>query len=170
MNTMYNTFISILMNTRTRIQFVFVLCVFTTTPPATPTTPLLYMPISLSLKLKGVPKPKPRHKRHTSDRALHTSPSSPSNPPPSSSSGVPQSPMTLATPTGRQTSEPSPQHQLEYSSEEMSLSQFASLFQNSLPQQVEVTDGVYWRENVEVNISNSERLNVYFVRHRESVS
>ena len=113
-------------------------------------------------KIRSGPKPKPRRKRHTSDSALHLPASSDVTLP----SGVPRSAGPLTTPTLKEQFEP----EIKYASEEMSLSRFASQYQNSLPQQVMVTDGVYWKEHTEVNISNSEKLNVYFVRHRESVS
>ena len=53
---------------------------------------------------------------------------------------------------------------------EMTLCEFAREYHDRLPQQVLVTHGVYWKENLEVNISSSERLNIHFIRHRESVS
>jgi hypothetical protein len=52
---------------------------------------------------------------------------------------------------------------------EMTLCEFAREYHDRLPQQVLVTHGVYWKENLEVNISSSERLNIHFIRHRESV-
>ena len=53
---------------------------------------------------------------------------------------------------------------------EMTLTQFAAKYQNSLPQQVLVTRGVYSEEDEDSTVANSERLNIHFIRHRESVS
>ena len=53
---------------------------------------------------------------------------------------------------------------------EMMLAEFAAKYQNDLPQQVRVTKGVYCAEDEDFTISNSERLNIHFIRHRESVS
>ena len=117
-------------------------------------------------KIKTGPKPKPRRTRHTSDSAIHLITS------PSSSATLPTSLPHSAGPTTTHNTphEHSAEPEIKYASEEMDLAQFASQYQNNLPQQVIVTDGVYWKEHTEVNISNSEKLNVYFVRHRESVS
>ena len=112
----------------------------------------------------------PSRKRHTSDSVLPTlTPSplshpSPLTPPPCNTSATPS----LTTPTNQQ--ELGGINLYTVSSKEMLLSEFAQQYQNNLPQQVVVTHGVYWDENLEVNISSSERLNVHFIRHRESVS
>ena len=52
---------------------------------------------------------------------------------------------------------------------EMTLAQFGSVYQDNLPQQVLVTKGVYSANDDEFTISNSEKLNIYYVRHRDSV-
>ena len=114
-------------------------------------------------KFKVAPRPIPRRKRGTSDSAQIT-PSPPSLP---SLPSHAHKPRKKATPTKRCEDE-FPCY--KFLSEEMTLPEFAQQFQNDLPQQVVVTRGVYWRENLEVNISSSERLNIHFIRHRESVS
>ena len=53
---------------------------------------------------------------------------------------------------------------------EMTLTKFAAKYQNSLPQQVLVTRGMYCEEDEDSTVASSERLNIHFVRHRESVS
>ena len=112
-------------------------------------------------KLRGPPKTTPRRKRGSSD-------STPVVPPPAL-------PVSRPTPTPTKKTTPTPSSDnvfvsYNYTTEEMTLSEFAQRYQSNLPQQVVVTHGVYWRDNMEVNISSSERLNIHFIRHRESVS
>lgn len=85
---------------------------------------------------------------------------------------------TSGTPSHTQQSKPRVAHtqssdavfpSFSFASEEITLPEFAQKYHNDLPQQVIVTHGVYWKENMEINISNSERLNIHFIRHRESV-
>ena len=59
---------------------------------------------------------------------------------------------------------------IKQESEEMCLSEFAMRYQNNLPQQVVITKGVYSEDTMDIDISSSERLNIHFIRHRESVS
>ena len=115
-------------------------------------------------KFRGVPKPIPRRKRVTSDSVL-TTPSPSSHFSPLTLSGHTHKPHT--TPTAK-CDDDIPSY--KFVTDEMTLPEFALQFQNELPQQVVVTHGVYWKENLEVNISSSERLNIHFIRHRESVS
>lgn len=118
-------------------------------------------------KFRSKPKPVTGLSRNTSDGAL-VAPAcppkpSPLTPPPHPSSRVhPMIPRTVP-----QEEEPV---SYELLTEEMTLPDFAMKYQNNLPQQVVVTHGVYCKENLEVDISSSERLNIHFVRHRESVS
>ena len=115
-------------------------------------------------KFRTPPKPTPRRKRGASESTLTTPPHDLLLSYPGTASTVP----TMKTTSSRSADElVSPYN---YVTDEMTLPEFAQRYQNNLPQQVVVTHGVYWRENMEVNISSSERLNIHFVRHRESVS
>lgn len=112
-------------------------------------------------KFRSAPKPAPRRRRHTSDSALNEPPLHPQYSPATLPihgivAGAAMATSTIMT--------------QNFTTGEMTLSDFARQFQNCLPQQVVVTYGVYCRDNLEVDISSSERLNIHFIRHRESVS
>lgn len=120
-------------------------------------------------RFRSGPKPTPRRNRGTSETTTPVTP-----PPPSSPLSLPDRthvPAKKASLTQSLTQScDNVFSSYNFVTDEMTLPKFAQCFQNNLPQQVVVTHGVYWRENMEVNISSSERLNIHFIRHRESVS
>ena len=129
---------------------------------ATSISPVVNTNTSLLNKFR--PAPLPRRRRITSDSSVSAQP----RPLPPRTARTPPS-DNPKTHTVSQAAKPEPITSHKFVTNEMILSDFARRFQNDLPQQVMVTHGVYSEDDQYINISNSERLNVHFIRHRESV-